>query len=724
MAFRFTTAKGAGLAACMALSLGANAALAAQEPVTAPAEATTQVYDLAYFSQYDLSNAEDMLRRIPGVAALLDSSGGPNQARGLGAGTEQILIDGKRLTSKSTSAAASLRRIAASSVARVELIRGSTDEVRSEGLVVNVVLKDGADLGGVGNFEIVGRFDEDGWWDVDGLVSWSDSIGRLSYVLGFENATWSPVGLDPNSGTSDWSRRFRDERFFYPSGATQELRPQRWRREFERNTFTANGAYDFGGGDSLRLNGLYQNNPVKQTDVTDQSRFSPAGVLTGTATEFRYNKNRADTLELGGELEKKLAAATLKVIGLHTRTHVTQFDFRNRTESSGALVELGRNGFDQRKGEDVIQPSLTLPIAAGQTLTLGGEGAINTLDQTIDVFSDTDRDGRLEQIAIPTAFAQVKERRGEIFVTHSWHVSQRLSVESSLYFEISRFTTNYPEIPVRTVKFLKPRVDIRYSLTDLDRLRLTLNRNVGQLDFSVFVPAYNVVDSRIDLGNPTLKPSSTDTVTAHWEHRLPNDGGTIQGRIFHTRLYNVANGFEPFGFDAAGLPRSRRGNTPLTIFYGGEFNASVRLTPLGLPNAQLTGSFARTDTRAMDLFTLRPRKGLTTWNNEVALGFRHDLTRPRVSYGIDYLDVGGEQLVSDVRQWETFTRGGRVNAFIEKALGGDLSLRFDAYNLNGAHEYRHRTLYSISQLDGTVSRTESFVEVRDRRFALRLRGKF
>ena len=62
--------------------------------------------------------------------------------------------------------------------------------------------------------------------------------------------------------------------------------------------------------------------------------------------------------------------------------------------------------------------------------------------------------------------------------------------------------------------------------------------------------------------------------------------------------------------------------------------------------------------------------------------------------------------------------------FVEKALWGDYSIRFDAYNVNGAKEYKTRILYAYSQLDGVVARTETFVEARDRRFAIRLRGKF
>jgi len=704
-----------------AAEVGAPIALpVATAPI--PTVATTQVYDQAYFNQYDLSNAEDMLRRIPGVAAVLDSSRA-SQARGLGAGSEQILINGKRMASKSDGAAAALRRIPASNVERVELIRGSTDEVQSEGLVVNVVMKAGLDIGGVGNFELVYRLSDKGWSDADGLISWSDSRGRLSYVVAFENAAWSPLGLVPNAGPNDWTLRTRDERYFYPSGAVQELRPQRWRREQERNTFTAQATYDLGESDTLRANLLYQTLPTKQTDITDLTRFSLDGAPTSRATEFRYGKNRTDTFELGGELEKQIGTGKLSVIALHTRASLALLDFRNRTESTGAYIELGRSGADQSKGEDVVQASYTLPLTSSQTLTVGAEGARNFLTQKIDVFFDIDRDGRLEPINIPTALARVQEKRGELFATHSWRMNSKLSLDSALYFEISRITTNYPEIPIRTLKYLKPRFDLRYNVTPADRIRITAQRSIGQLDFFAFVPAYNVVDNRIDLGNPELLPMRARSVEGSYEHRLANDGGTLGARAYY-REVNGGPGFEPFGFNSAGLPQSRRGNNPLSKFWGYEVNGALRLTPLGLPGAQLTGRLQKSMGRAIDLFNLRTRKGLNPWVYETALGFRHDVTSWRASYGFDYLDVGGDQLVSDVRNWETFTRGERVNAFVEKALGGNYSIRFDAYNLNGAREYKHRSLYAVSQLDGRISRTETYVETRDRRFSVRLRGKF
>jgi outer membrane receptor protein involved in Fe transport len=718
------------MGSCLALSLAVCGRALAQTPEAlveaAAAVSTTQVYDQAYFGQYNLNNAEDLLRRLPGVTAILDAAGGGGGAnqRGLGAGTEQILIDGKRMASKSNSAAATLRRIPASSVDRVELIRGSSDEVQSEGLVVNVILKAGVQLGGVGNFELAYRASDMGYSEVDGLVSYANALGPVSYVLGYERSAWSPVALTSGAGQNDWSKRLRDERYFYPSGSLSELRPQKWRRVHQKDTFTANASYAFGPGDeTLRLNFLYQPNPVKQVDVTALTRFSPAGAETGRATEYHYNKNRLDTLELGGELEKVVGPGTLNLIALHSRKQTDFLDFRTRTEATGAVTEVGRSLNDQQTGEDVVQATYAFPILSRQTLTLGVEGARNFLTQEIEVFFDFNRDGRLEPVAIPTALARVREKRAELSMLHNWRLSPKWTLDSALFFEISRIDTNYPAIPVRTLNYLKPRFDLRYNPTEVDRLRFKAERTVGQLDFLNFVPAYNVVDSRIDLGNPLIVPTRQWQYELGYERRLPADHGTVGTRVWY-RMVRGGVSFIPFGFTSAGLPQSARGNIGTVLLYGAEITASLRLTALGLPGAQFNARVFQQKSRVRDVFTGERRKALSPFDYDVILGFRHDLNSWKASYGVDYLDTGGVNYVSDVRTFEGYSRAQRFSVYVERALWGSYSVRVDAYNVNGVHEYRRRSLYTISQADGTIARTERYDERRDRRLAVRLRGKF
>jgi len=725
-----TAFRGGGLAACAALSLMAEPA-AAQAPeglevreAVAATPSTTQVYDQTFFAQYNLNTAEDLLRRIPGVTTILDSSGGSNNQRGLGAGSEQILIDGKRMASKSNTAAATLRRISASSIDRVELIRGSSNEVQSEGLVVNVILKRGVQLGGVGNFEIAGRFSDRGYTEVDGLVSYANTMGALSYVLGYERAAWSPVALTSGQGGGDWSKRFREERYFYPSGAVSEVRPQTWRRVHQRDTFTANTIYAFGPGDeTLRLNFLYQPNPVKQVDITALTRFNPAGVETSRATEYHYNKNRQDTFELGGELEKIVGPGVLNLIAVRSRRQTDFLDYRTRYEAAGPIVEVGRSSNDQTSGEDVVRATYAFPVLAGQTLTLGVEGARNFLNQEIEVFFDLNRDGRLEAIPIPTALARVQEKRAELSMLHNWRISPKWTLDSALFFEVSRITTNYPAIPTRTLNYLKPRLDLRYNATDVDRFRFKFETIIGQLDFGNFVPSYNVVDNRIDLGNPLIVPTKQWLYELGYERRLPNDHGTLGTRIYY-REQQGGISFIPFGFTSTGLPQSARGNTGTMLLYGTEVTASLRLAMIGLPGAHFNARVFQQKTRVRDVFTGERRKALSPFDYDVILGFRHDLAAWKASYGVDYLDTGGTNYGSDVRTLEAYSRGQRFSAYVERALWGSYSIRLDAYNINGVREYRNRSLYTVSQSEGTIARTEAFVERRDRRFVARLRGKF
>ncbi|MEC7290053.1 MAG: TonB-dependent receptor plug domain-containing protein, partial [Pseudomonadota bacterium] len=102
----------------------APAALALVWSLSSHAETSsdqTTVYLPQDFAQYAPLNARDMVERIPGFR--LSDSRGQNESRGLGQATENVLINGQRLSSKSSSAADVLQRIPAETVRRIELLR-------------------------------------------------------------------------------------------------------------------------------------------------------------------------------------------------------------------------------------------------------------------------------------------------------------------------------------------------------------------------------------------------------------------------------------------------------------------------------------------------------------------------------------------------------------------------------------------------------------------------
>ncbi len=715
-----------GLLASASLALVCAGAAQAQTSSgrSAPPAEGKQSYDQAYFAPYRVQNAEDMLRRVPGVAAIVDAASPTTQTRGFGSGGDQILLGGKRMAAKGQ-ILQTLRRIPAANVERIELIRGTSADidVQSEGVVVNIVLKSGARAAGAGSYEVNYRFDDRGFSTVDGLLSYSNSLGRLSYVLGVETNDWSIPGTTPAGGFGDYSRRFRDEVYYYPSGGPQELRPQHWSRRHKKKIFTANLVYDFASGDQFRFNALFQPLPIREIDRTDYTTLSAAGAVTGAGLEYHQRNLHNEQLALGSELQKRLGPGSLTVLGLFTRATTETSDFRTRTPRGGLLTEVSRSGLDQRTVEGIFRSSYAAPIARGQQLTVGGEIAQNTLTQDLGFFFDRDRDGRLEPIAIPTSHARVREVRGEAFAVHDWQITPQLSLESTLSVEASTITTNYPAIPKHSYRFLKPRLDLRYTPTPRDRWRVKAERTVSQLDFNNFVPTYNVAIDRIDFGNPEIQPQKTWVYEVGFEHRLAGDGGTLEGRVFYQDIRDLIDR-GPLGPSVAGLPQSAPINIDHARLYGVELKASVRLTALGLPNAQVNTRLLRQFSRVEDPFTQLDRKLKDPWNREFSFGFRHDLTALGASYGVNYLDTGGPQVTSDIRNFDDYRRGPRVDAFFEKALPNRFSVRVEAYNLTRSHEFLNRALYRVSQADGALVRLQSFEEVRDRRFAIRLRGKF
>jgi len=76
------------------------------------------IYDQAYFRQYNITNAADAIKRIPGVENLSSGNysenyepGSNNKKRGFGSSGTQILINGERQSSKSNSIIKTLERI-------------------------------------------------------------------------------------------------------------------------------------------------------------------------------------------------------------------------------------------------------------------------------------------------------------------------------------------------------------------------------------------------------------------------------------------------------------------------------------------------------------------------------------------------------------------------------------------------------------------------------------
>ncbi|MET0274402.1 MAG: TonB-dependent receptor plug domain-containing protein, partial [Phenylobacterium sp.] len=119
--------------------LAQAAAAAAPEAVATPAQGVIS-YPSAFFAAQQPANAADMVDRLPGFS--LDTG---DSVRGFEGAAGNVLIDGQRPTSKTDSLNEILRRIPATQVERIDLIRGGAPGIDMQGKTVlaNIIRKTG-----------------------------------------------------------------------------------------------------------------------------------------------------------------------------------------------------------------------------------------------------------------------------------------------------------------------------------------------------------------------------------------------------------------------------------------------------------------------------------------------------------------------------------------------------------------------------------------------------
>lgn len=206
-----------------------------------------------------------------------------------------------------------------------------------------------------------------------------------------------------------------------------------------------------------------------------------------------------------------------------------------------------------------------------------------------------------------------------------------------------------------------------------------------------------------------------------YEHRFPNDLGVVEAMVYYRSITDAID-FIPLQQGAVIV--SAQGNLGDASDYGIEATASLRLTPIGLRDAVLTLEGVLEDTEVTDPFTGERRRFRNDSVYDVIVRFRHDIRSRNLSYGFDYNDRGKARIQSDLFSRDLFRIGPLLSVFAEKRLTRNLVLRGEAQNLLGGKEYRSREIFAVNQIDGAIRRLDSFREVRDLRYAIKLTGTF
>lgn len=709
----------------IALTLAATALLlasaaSAQNSSSADIESTV-TYPAEFFAQYEPYSVNDMLNRIPGISSARGggnsgpgSSGGSGR-RGLGAGGDQILINGRRIAGKENEGNSQLSRIPANQVQYIEIIRGTSGEldVRGGGQVINIVLLEAESRSSVA-VEVNADHYQDGTLDPGGSVSLTGQRGGFNYLLSVE---------------SEPRYEFRDgyETSIFADGSPNDRVVRKEYRDQTTNTVTANLGYDLTPSDHINFNfQLSEANPPGTADrqITDLT-VSPNKVQV----EYDNIPASNNSWEVGGDYEHSFANGS-RFKTLFILNENDEESARNAYRVNGVNYDKFLYLANQAvQKERIVRSSYSFGLTDTQGLEFGVERAQTSLDAQLQLgLSSTTKPsspifGGLSESSNTDAL--VEELRYESFIVHNWQINDRMSLESTLLYETSTIEQSGDVRNKRDFNFLRPKVDYRFDITPSVQFRASIEKDVSQLSFSDFTSsvAGGDDDQNALAGNPELAQEQSVRYEANIEYRLPNDGGVLSSRVFYHDLTDV---IDKIDVSTATRLQSANGNIGDGERYGISLDASLRLGFIGAPEMLLTSGLQLEDSQVKDQFLGTDRRLRQAGRGSFRLGYRHDIPSMSLNYGFNYNHgFDGNRKAYDIDKIEDYNSGDFMIAFAEKVGFMGLTYRFEATNLLKGERCRVRSRYLGGTIaTGTLSEIEDSCSDTGIKYALKIRGTF
>jgi len=581
-------------------------------------------YPAEYFAQFNPYSVNDMLQRIPGIS--LARSGSRSQSRGggrgLGAGGEQVLINGRRIAGKSNEGDSQLSRIPASEVRYIEIIRGTSGEldVRGGTQVINVVLNDA--LSSV-SFAYEVNMDRaiDGTLIPGGKIAATGQYGALNYFLSAER--------EPRYD-------FRDgfESAFDRSGDLAETVNRDETTDGWPISLTANFGYEFSPTDTANLNFSWTGNDVEYDTERVITRYQSDSVES-RIFERDSQPSESTGFEIGGDY--------MHVFGNGSRWKTIAIVNEKENEFERSRFKVDPSEFTETKDlylfnyekyqERIIRSSYVFDLSQGQSIEAGVERAQTIVDTSL-------RLGLLAGVAggqefggltpVTSSVGTVEEMRLEYFTIHNWSMNDRMTLETTLLVEDSSISQSGTLANSRDFSFFRPKVDYRFDITPSIQFRGIVQKIVNQLSFRDFTAGVDQMDDEQNSfeGNSDIQQMSWWNYEANLEYRLPNDAGVINTQLYYQTVFDVIDNVD---VSRNGKILSARGNTGDGRRFGLNLNNSLRLGFLNQPNMLLTAGLSLEEATHYDSILKKDReRGMgprDAGGSRYAIGFRHDIPR-------------------------------------------------------------------------------------------------
>jgi outer membrane receptor protein involved in Fe transport len=625
--------------------LAQAAAAAAPEAAVQPPQPQGVIsYPASFFAGQQVSNAAEMLDRVPGFT--LDDG---DSVRGFEGAAGNVLIDGQRPASKSDNLEEILRRVPVGSVERIDIIRGGAPGIDMQGksVLANVVRKQGASFRGL--FAVANNH----LWDGRNMHGM-----RLELSGGDGTRTWETT-IRYGYGNDDGGQ-FGPYVRLAPDGSIIRRAAYQSESDGLQQTITAGYSQPLAGG-RLTLNGrAFWDSWKSENTVVFTEPADRVDNITSPYDEFETEVGARYVRDFGPK--NKIEAVVLR-----NDQDFHGFDlgrYPGRTED----FRYART-YSETIGRAVLkhQRSTTLSFEAG------GEAAVNKLDSHSEFFLNG------AAVPLPAADVQVEELRGEAFAKAVWRPTPKWTLDGGLRFEASKISSEGDVALEKSLNFLKPRLTIAWQPVANTQIRGRLERVVGQLDFDDFVAGADFEEGTgVTVGNPDLDPEQAWVGEVALEQRFWKSGAlTVTYR--HSELKDVIDRGPEFTPDGDVFDR------PTNIGDGTKDELSVTLMvpsePLGWRGGVLQGELNRRWSEVTDPTTLTTRPISRLRPLEWEVRYTQDLPQWGATVGMAVFSGWSQTTyrynsVTDVKLHNAY-----VTTWIDKRLRPDTVMRVEFANL-------------------------------------------
>ncbi len=666
---------------------------AAVPPPVAAATGDKQVYTPADFARFAPKTAYDMLVQVPGFTIK-----GAVQERGLGQASENVLLNGTRITNKTGGAIEELQRTPIANVERIEIVNAASLGIAGlSGQVANVIIKKVNKASGQFDWrpDIRAHYAKPNLFN--GSISYSGKTGPLDYNLSVKNSAGRGA--------------FGGEILIYDAkGVLIERRHEILHAESELVTFQTKFGLDGPGSSRANLTLAYTPywTPSRIRDRRDfvSGETRRRSTVTGL-TGWYY--------DISGDYEFALGPGRLKLIGLRhwdkeplVTTQILRFDSGNPDEGirfsrdSRIAETIGRAEYGWKSGKNDWQISL--------------ERAFNSLDQKgrLSILSP---EGEFEEIDFPEGTGEVTEVRYESIATLSRPLTPKLDLQIAAGGEYSELDRVDDDQPAR--KFVRPKGSLTLGWRPAKGwvASLRLRRRVGQISFYDFLDQPKLSDDRQNAGNPDLVPPQSWEVETEVSRELGKWGKTKLRTYFH-RVEDIID-IIPLQNRGQGI-----GNLPLAIRLGAESVSTINFDPIGWKGAKIDLTLGYQHSSVRDPLTGEKRPISGNRDRWVNASLRHDIAGTELAWGssLSHSHYNKYYYLSEVfRSWEG---PWWLGAYVEHKDVAGMTVRVSVSNIINARHRLNRTVYAGWRDKDPVAFIQRNNQLIGPIFSLSVRGTF